>query len=359
MPLAVVGLSHHTAPLELREKLSFGLLDLEKNLTSPKEKIPVKELMILSTCNRTEIYTFVEEGSDSWAKQFLTDRSGNPEINKFFYFKQEEEMVSHLFNVASGLDSLVLGENEILKQIKDSYHLFQKTGWTGKFFNVLFQRALYVGKLVRTHTGISQGLVSSGSVAVSLAEKIFGDLRESTVIIFGAGKMAGIAARYLASKKIKKLFVANRTLETAETLALELKAEALSLEEGLKRAQSADILITSLSLVEPLLSKNAARELMKKRENRSLFIIDIGVPRNVDPAAHQLDNIYLYNIDDLKMIVQENIEKRSREIENASLIIKEKAKEFFQWYISVKEGSEKSLKHNSSGLSHGSLQSSG
>ncbi|MBI2119545.1 MAG: glutamyl-tRNA reductase [Elusimicrobia bacterium] len=350
MRLAVVGLSHHTAPLELREKLSFGILELGKFIESQKEKIPVKELMILSTCNRTEIYTFAEEKCDSWAKQFLIDHSQNQQIDKFFYLKQEEEMVIHLFNVASGLDSLVLGENEILKQVKDSYHLFQKSGWTGKFFNVLFQRALYVGKLVRTHTGISQGLLSSGSVAVSLAEKIFGDLRESSVLILGAGKMAGISARYLASKKVKKLFVANRTLETAQTLAHELHAQPLSLEEGLKRAESADILITSLSLAEPLLSKKEVQDLMKKRENRSFFIIDIGVPRNVDPSVHDLDNVYLYNIDDLKTIVQENIEKRSREIENASIIVKEKAKEFFQWHVSVKEGAEKSLKHNSSSI---------
>lgn len=346
MHLSVTGISHKTAPVELREKLSFSPTLLKQTLQEIKEKNPRFEIVILSTCNRTEIYTASEENMESWSTQFLITIFGQDSLKKYLYTKSEKEMNAHLFAVAAGLDSLVIGENEILKQVKDAYALSHEFSLTGKIFNVLFQRAIYVGKLVRTETGISRGALSVGSVAVNLAEKIFGDLRESTLLLFGAGKMAELSARYLASKKIKKLLVANRTLENARSLAEKFQAQALSLEEGLNLLSLADVVIASVSGSEPFLKKVFVAETMRKRQNRSLFIIDIGVPRNVESTIHQLDNVYLYNIDDLETIVRENREHRRKEVEKAEKIIEEKAKEFYSWYCSLKTGEEKSLKHS-------------
>lgn len=347
MPLIVVGISHKTAPIELREKLNFPSTSLEKILTEVKQKGAPLELTILSTCNRTEIYAASESSAKEWCVQFLAEKFGRTDLENYLYTRDEGEMVNHLFSVSSGLDSLVLGENEILKQVKDAYHLAQKSGLTGKLLNILFQRALYVGKLVRTHTAINQGAVSVGSVAVSLGEKIFGDLSRSTILIFGAGKMAEISTRVLMSRKVKRILVANRTVENARTLADKFKAQPFSLDEGLQNMAIADIVITSMAAPEPIIKKDFIETLMAKRQNRSLFLIDIGVPRNIDPSVHKLDNVYLYNIDDLESIVRDNIKSRSAEIQKAAEIVGKKSAEFLEWYHSLQSGKEKSFKHRS------------
>lgn len=346
MILSVIGISHKTAPVELREKLAFSPERLKETLKEIKENYPALEIVILSTCNRTEIYTASEENMEEWCTQFLANTFGQDSLKKYLYTKFEREMNAHLFAVAAGLDSLVIGETEILKQVKDAYALSYELSLTGKILNVLFQRAIYVGKLVRTQTGVSRGTVSVGSVAVNLSEKIFGDLRNSTVLLFGAGKMAELSARYLASKKIKKLLVANRTLENAKSLAEKFQAQALSFEEGLNFLSLADVVLTSVSGDKPFLKKELVAETMRKRQNRSLFIVDIGVPRNVEETVHRLDNVYLYNIDDLETIVQENIAARRKEVEKARALVQEKSKEFYSWYCSLKSGEEKSLKHS-------------
>ncbi|MBI2916326.1 MAG: glutamyl-tRNA reductase [Elusimicrobia bacterium] len=346
MGLNVIGVSHRTAPVELREKLSFTLPDLERLLRQESGGNTLPEVTVLSTCNRTELYVASEKECESWCLEFLSRGAGAAGLNPYLYKKQERDAVLHLFNVSSGLDSLVLGEAEILKQVKDAYGLSQKLGLTGKLLNVLFQRALYVGKLVRTETRISQGAISVGSVAVSLAEKIFGNLSESAVLLFGAGKMAGVAAQYLLSKKVKNLFVANRTVATAESLAAKFHAQALSLESGIAHLKNVDVVITSLASTGPLITKSLIQNVMLKRANRSLFLIDIAVPRNVDPTVHEVDNVYLYNIDDLDHIVRENLSRRTQEIQKASRIVENKADEFFEWYRSLSSGEEKSLKHN-------------
>lgn len=344
----VTGISHKTTPVGVREKFFFSSSELETVLSKLKRDDPSKEIVILSTCNRTEIYSGSKNeriGSEDDPIQFLQNRLREENLENFLYRKSEKDMAGHLFSVAAGLDSLVLGENEILKQIKDAYLLSQKLGLTGKLLNVLFQRALYVGKMVRTHTLIGQGAVSVGSVAVSLAEKIFGDLSKTTVLIFGAGKMAELSARSLLSKKVKKILVANRTIAKAIPLAEKFNAQPFSLEEGLKQIALVDIIITSSTVTEPLISREFVEGVMVQRQNRSLFFIDISVPRNVDPSVHQIDNVYLYNIDNLQTIAQENIRNRSTEIEKANTIVREKTAEFFNWYLSWKSGEEKSLKH--------------
>ncbi len=338
MSLTLVGISHHTAPVELREKLTFRDTEIHK--------VKEKEAVLLSTCNRTELYIHShDDAHKERAVNFFKDHFQEGGLEKYLYIKEKQEMVRHLFTVAAGLDSLVYGEQEILKQVKDAYQAALNLGMTSKLFNVLFQRALYVGKLVRTHTGIAHGALSVGSVAVSLAEKIFGDLSESNVLLFGAGEMAEISARHLMSKKIKKLFVANRTLENAQKLAAQFQGAALNLEDGFSRMTSADIIITSVSSDEPILTSDMLKKTMSDRGNRSLFVIDIGVPRNVDASAHNLDNLYLYNIDDLQGIAGENLKSRGGEIEKARNIVNLKADEFCVWVKSLEEGDEKSLKH--------------
>ena len=330
MSLSVVGLSHKTAPVDLREKLSFNISELEEVLSLAPRQTSMEDVVVLSTCNRTEIYTHAHEDRiKTWGKDFLQSHFQRKDLEAYLYVKEGEAMIEHLFSVASGLDSMVYGEHEILKQVKDAYHLSQRLNLTGKLFNVLFQRALYVGKLVRTETGIGQGALSVGSVAVSLAEKIFGDLSESTVLIFGAGKMAEISARHLLSQKVKRLLVANRTVEKAVGLAQQFNGKALTLDEGLSQIALADIVITSMAASEPILTKSVMIEHMAKRQNRSLFVIDIAVPRNVEPEIHELDNLYLYNIDDLQAIVHSNFKNRGNEIEKASQIVRLKTAEFY------------------------------
>lgn len=345
MPLVVVGVSHKTAPVELREKLALNPQTVEQILKERSATGPIKEMTVLSTCNRTELYGFSESEVQDHCRAFFRERLSSVSADQFVYVKSEQDMVRHLFSVSSGLDSLVVGENEILKQVKDAYQLAHRSGTTGKIFNVLFQRALYVGKLVRTRTAIGQGATSVGSVAVSLSEKIFGDLSGSSVLILGAGKMAEVSARYLVSKKVKNLRVANRTLEHARELAEKFQGTPLSLEDGFKQMTETDIVITSVSVPEPILTRRHVAELMRQRRNRSLFIVDIAMPRNVEPSVHGIDNVYLYNIDDLKSIADENMSRRADEVEKAGQMVAEMSSEFFDWYCSLKTGSEKSLKH--------------
>ncbi|OGR85348.1 MAG: glutamyl-tRNA reductase [Elusimicrobia bacterium RIFCSPLOWO2_01_FULL_54_10] len=343
----MVGISHKTAPVELREKLSFGEEEIKKALQELRQFPSEEEAVLLSTCNRTELYIHSHDAEHSARTvKFLKERFGEPGLDSHLYFKEGESMVRHLFSVASGLDSLVQGEQEIQKQVKDAYSSAQAFNLTSKLFNVLFQRALYVGKLVRTHTGIAHGALSVGSVAVSLAEKIFGDLSRSSVLLFGAGEMAEICARHLISKKVRNLMVANRTLENAQTLAQDFKGEALSLEAGLERVHSADIVITSVASERPILTDSAMKEAMRRRGNRSLFVIDIAVPRNVETSVHSLDNLYLYNIDDLEAIAAENLRSRGGEIEKARAIANLKATEFWDWAKSLQDGGERSFKHS-------------
>ncbi len=349
MALTLIGISHHTAPVELREKLSFRDEDLKTALSGLRAE--GEEAVLLSTCNRTELYFHSPHPSHKErALKFFQEHSAGQALEPHLYMKEGQEAVQHLFSVAAGLESLVYGEQEIQKQVKDAYCSAHYWRLTAKLFNVLFQRALYVGKLVRTHTGIARGSLSVASVAVSLAEKIFGDLTESNVLIFGAGNMAELAARHLLSKKIKKLYVANRTFENARILADQFQGEPLRLEEGLQKIAAVDIVITSIFSDQPILTRENMKAVMTARGNRSLFVIDIAVPRNVETSVSSLDNLYLYNIDDLQGIAGENLKSRGGEIEKARSIVSLKASEFFEWVKSMEEGDEKSLKHSSETL---------
>lgn len=347
MNLFVVGLNHKTAPVELRERLALGPEEHPRFLNRLRgSESPLSEGVFLSTCNRVELYGVSRDAAaEGWMSDMLSKLYGSTGIASHLYRHQNERAVQHLFEVASGLDSLVLGEHEILGQVKNAYLAAQTQGLTGKLTNVLFQRALYVGKYVRTHTGLGAGSLSVASVAVDLAYHIFGKLSETNVLIVGAGEMAELAGRHLLSQKVHALSVTNRTHAHAQSLAEKLGGRAFPLEELYSRIEQADIVICSTGSPEPLIRKHQTAEIMKQRKGRSLFFIDIAVPRDVEPGVHELDNVYLYNIDDLKGIVAKNLTERSQEIEKAREIAKTRVSEFMAWLSSDLSGERAALRH--------------
>lgn len=315
--IAVLGLSHKTSPVEIREKLSIGVRELE-NCLSEIISLGAEESVVLSTCNRIEVYWAgfcVKETAsrlrESWEKKLGQSLEGR------IYFYEGFEAAHYLLRVASGLDSMVLGESQILGQVRSAYQTALDFKVTGKYLNRLFQAALHTGKLVRTETSISSGITSVASAAVALAERIFGTLADCRVMVLGAGKMAEAAAKHLISKKIQAIFVSNRTFERAQELASVIGAEAVSWEEGMSRVKEVDIVVCSTACPYFVVTYERARTLMKDRLGRPLFLIDIAVPRDVDPLVEKLDQVYLYDIDDLKNIVESRTLEKSQEISKA------------------------------------------
>lgn len=348
MKLVVVGVSHKTAPVELRERLAVHGQAAGELLAGLQRRAAIREGVILSTCNRVEMYAVTpqEESHGEALLQVFRERLGTTlPVAPYVYYREGEEAIRHLFRVAAGLDSMVVGEQEVLAQVKQAYHAALAGGYTGKLSNVFFQRSLYVGKLVRTHTLLSQGAISVGSVAVSLAGKIFGDLRQSHVMILGAGKIAEITARHLLSQKVRSVLVSNRTYERACALARQLGGQAVRFDEVLDQMRLADIILCSTAAPHPIITRTQIAEVMRNRRGRSLFMIDIAVPRDVDPAVHGLDNVYLYDIDDLQAIATENLAKRSSEMEKAERLVADQAARFAAWYRAWQGGAEHSLSH--------------
>jgi glutamyl-tRNA reductase len=321
----VLGLSHRTAPVDIREKLAIPPHQLPDTLQRLKESAKTDELVCLSTCNRTEVYAQAKNAET--ARHALTNvleaQANLRGLKDHFYFFDNQDAVGHLFSVTSGLDSMVQGEHEILAQVKQAYQTAQAKGFTGKLLNVLFQRSLYVGKRVRTVTGLGAGSASVGSVAVGMAERIFGSLQDRTVMILGAGKMAEVTAKHLLAQKARSLLVANRTFEHACELAKAFNGTAMHFEEGLRQMAGVDIVICSTAAPHHVITPQHIRDIMGARKGRSLFLIDIAMPRDVDPAVNDIENVYLYNIDDLQQIVSENQSRRSKEAEAAGLIVRD------------------------------------
>jgi len=348
MGVVLVGLSHKTAPLELRERLTVPKSRLEKALNQLKKMEPLLESVVLSTCNRLEVYARPGENKQEALKmlfQFFETIYADPKLKPALYHYDSEEAVQHLFRVAAGLDSLVLGETDILGQVKSAYQFAKDNGATGKIINVLFQRALFVGKKVRAQTEISDGASSVGSLAVRLAERIFGALENHRVVLVGAGKMAEVTARHILSQKAGHLTILNRTLSKAEQLANLLNGTAGSLDALPNELHMADIVICSAASGEPLITVEMVQPIMVARRQRSLYFIDIAVPRNVHPDVHALDNVYLYNIDDLQTIVKESSKKRKGAIDAAEKLVKAMAQECFEWVIGTLRGQQLSLRH--------------
>ena len=308
MGVVAIGLSHRTAPVELREHLAIPPEEVSAALERLVGSGAVSEAVILSTCNRVEVYVRpVGDREAAFARvcDFLETLYHRPELRNVLYRYEAHAAVAHLFRVAAGLDSLVVGEGEILGQVKSAYLLAQRLGKTGKITNVLFQRALFVGKQVRTQTRIAEGASSVGSIAVQLAERIFGSLSNHRILIVGAGKMAEVTARSLLSQKARDITVLNRTPAKAEELAKRLNGASGPLERLPEALAESDIVICSAAAEKPLITTKMVEPIMKARHGRSLYFIDIAVPRNVEPAVHRLDNCYVYNIDDLETIVKE------------------------------------------------------
>lgn len=342
----VLGLNHETAPLDVRERLAIPSERLPAFLSELKTNCSLDEVVALSTCNRTEIYA---PASARQALECCLQRIAGPDpLAHYLYGHEDEDCARHLFRVASGLDSMVRGENEILGQVKQAYSAAQEGGFTGKWLNVLFQRSLFVGKRVRTETGVSIGAGSVGSVAVSVAERIFGHLQDRTVFLLGAGQMAELTAKHLLSQKVRSLVVANRTFERACDLAREFGGTAMHFEEGLRRLGEADIVISSTSSEHPVLSLDAIRQAMNERRGRPLFLIDISMPRNVEPSVNKLDNVYLFNLDDLKTISEENQSRRQAAILKAEELVSAEAQAFRQWMEAQRAGIQQGLKHQAS-----------
>jgi glutamyl-tRNA reductase len=320
----VSGISFKTAPVELREKIVISQHALTCTGCQLKVKKGLSEVVVLSTCNRVEIYGVAEHSGVAETVLNTVARDGM-DVTSYTYAHEGDAAARHLFSVVSGLDSMVLGETEIAGQVKGAYEKAQQVKLTGSVTNRLFQKALQTAKVIRSKTQIQRGATSVGSVALQLAEKIFGQaLIHKTVMIIGAGKMGEACVRHLAKKGIKSVIVANRSVERAQKLADEFGGRAVNfMDDGIAEMRNADIVISSTGCPETVLDRNDIAAVMETRRNRPLVLIDIAVPRDIDPRVQEISNVFLYDIDDLEQIVTENVRMRQQEIETCRQIVEE------------------------------------
>jgi len=339
MEVIALGLSHKTAPVEIRERLHFPEKGLSKPLELLAQAEEILECLLLSTCNRVEIYAVAEEVERAFS--YLTDFLSKyhqvpPELFQgCIYTLQGEAAIRHIFRVASSLDSLVVGESQILGQVKMAYTAALEQETTGVILNHLLERALSVAKRVRTETAIAEAPVSVSSAAVELAKKIFGDLSGRTVLIIGAGEMSELAAKHLVSDGVRTVLVSNRNYQRAVELAERFQGRAVRFEDAKEELLHADIVISSTGAPHFILHRTEVQDLIRKRRNRPLFIIDIAVPRDIDPEVNQIDNVYLYDIDDLEAVAAANKREREREAERAEAIIDKEVLAFSFWLRSL------------------------
>jgi glutamyl-tRNA reductase len=330
MSIVVIGLSHRTSPVEMRERFAFAEARIPEALQKLRSEGIAREAVILSTCNRVELYiaTSLEPAhAGTKLKEFLGTVHAHPTPEgEELYALQEPHSVHHLFKVACGLDSMVLGETEILGQLKKAYDLALQSGHTGARLNKAFQRAFNVAKQVRTETNIQRGSISVASVSVELAEKIFSTLKDHDVMVIGAGDTSEKTARALMSRGAKSVVVANRSYDRAEALAKDLGGRAVKFDDWAGEFERIDIAISSTSATHHILDRARLEPLMKLRRHRPLLLIDIAVPRDIDPEVNQMDNVYLYNVDDLQTIAKDYLDQRKEEIEKCEEIIRDKAR---------------------------------
>ena len=326
MKFFVTGLSHKTAPVELRELLAVNLSDLVGRTRQLKLREGLDEVVLLSTCNRVEIYAAASHQSHD-ANSLLQSLCAKPrDFRPHSYFYEDLNAARHLFRVAAGLDSMVLGETEITGQIKKAYELARGAGLTGGTLNRAFQTAFQVLKEIRSNTGIGHGAASVGGVTVELAGRIFSqDLSKQSVMIIGAGQMGETCVRHLAKRGVRSILVSNRSFERAIELAGDFGGRAVRFEERLMAMADVDIVVASTSWPKTLVQRTDIEEVMFARRNRPLIIIDISVPRNIDPEVRRLDNVYLYNIDELSAVVSENMGNREQELASCNRIIDARA----------------------------------
>jgi glutamyl-tRNA reductase len=326
MSIVVLGLSHRSAPVALRERFAFAEAHLPAALQSLRDSGVANEAVILSTCNRVEIYAATpfepRQAFDGLRQFLLTHHNYREPLTDEVYSLSEPHSLQHLFKVACGLDSMVLGETEILGQLKKAYDLALQHRHTAKRLNKAFQRAFNVAKQVRTQTNIQRGSVSVGSVAVELAEKIFNALGERDVMVIGAGDTSTKTARALLSRGARSVIVSNRSHDKALELANELGGRAVRFENWAEEFSRIDIVISSTAAPHYILDRAKLAPLMKLRRNRSLLLIDIAVPRDIEPEVNLMENVYLYNMDDLQTIADDYLRQRQEEIARCEAIIR-------------------------------------
>jgi glutamyl-tRNA reductase len=329
MALVVIGLSHHSSPVALRERFAFAEARVPAILQVLRTSGVAEEAVILSTCNRVEIYAVssreIATAFSSLRDFLVTCHEYTDPLTDEIYTLGEPQSIHHLFKVACGLDSMVLGETEILGQLKKAYDLALKHGHTGGRLNKVFQRAFNVAKQIRTQTNIQRGSVSVGSVAVELAEKIFSELKGKNVMVIGAGDTSEKTARALLSRGARSLIVTNRSHDRAVQLAAELGGRAIQFDEWGQEFQSIDVVISSTSAPHYILDRVKLEPLMKARRNRPLLLVDLAVPRDIEPEINFMENVFLYNIDDLQTIAGDYLKQRRQEIARCDEIIREKA----------------------------------
>ncbi len=333
MPLLALGINHHTAPVEIRERVTFSPAQIEQALQQARALPGVDEAVIVSTCNRTELYCAVSEDYPDSLPGWLADFHGleDAELKPYIYQHRDEEAVQHLFRVASGLDSMVLGEPQILGQLKSAFETACSVSGVKTLLGRLFQHGFTVAKKVRTDTEIGSNPVSVAFAAVSLSKQIFGDLQPLHALMIGAGETIELAARHLRSQNIGGLTIANRTVERAENLAAELGGEAISIGQIPEHLPRADIVISSTASQLPILGKGATETALKKRRHRPIFMVDLAVPRDIEPQVSELDDVYLYTVDDLQEVIEENRRSREQAAQEAMDIIEVEVRHFGLW----------------------------
>jgi len=349
-----IGLNHETAPIEVRECLAKDPRNPVLILNALRQSLLVKESFFLSTCNRVEVLCVTDRPSESEKAviQLLSDLGGIPQerLDEYLFVHREIDAVRHIFRIASSLDSMVVGEPQILGQMKEAYTLSVAEKTSGVILNRLLHKAFHAAKRVRSETGIADAAVSIAYAAVELAKKIFYDLSDRKVLLIGAGEMAELIARHLLNFGVRSLVVANRTFDKAVRLADFFKGQAVSFEEIGARILEDDIVIASTAAPDYIVTRDLLKGLMRRRRNRPLFFIDIAVPRNVEPEVNEIENVYLYDIDDLKGVVAVNLEQRRSEAIKAERIVDEETMRFGHWLrtlevvptiIDLKEKAEK------------------
>ncbi len=340
MEIIAIGISYKTAPVEVRERFSFSDISIRKALGILYSKEAVSECCIISTCNRVEIYAAAEdfEKCEREIKSFLLDfhKLQAESLNPYVYVFRREKAVRHLFKVAASIDSMVIGETQILSQLKNSYAIARSENTVGIILNRLFNKAFFAGKKVRSETGISSQAVSISYLGVELAKRIFENLANRTAMLVGTGDMGELFARNLISNKIKELYVTSRSFENAENLSKSLGAKPIRFEEIFYYLKNIDVLITATGSSDYIIKSDHVRQALKLRRNDPIFMIDIAVPRDMDPKINEIQGAYLYDIDDLTMVRGENLNSRKENLKKAEGIISTVEKAFMVWMESLK-----------------------
>ncbi len=339
MNIIILGVNHKTAPVEVRECLAFAEGSISEALQQLQQDVGLQERMILSTCNRVEIYGICEDVENTKNKlvNFIETFKDLPaaQFTDSLYYYCDREAIKHVFQVASSLDSMIIGEPQILGQLKEAYALASKHKATGLILNKFMHRAFSVAKSVRTRTKIANSAVSVSFAAVEMAKKIFGDLSNKTVMLVGAGEMCELAARHFVNQGVKNILVTNRTYQRAQQLAKEFDGHAIEFKDFHSQLDRVDILLSSTGSPSYLIKPEHLARALRKRKHRPIFLIDIAVPRDIDPETNNMDGIFLYDVDDLQNVVTENIDHRKQEAERAEALVAIEVDKFIHWLESL------------------------